>query len=375
MRRLHFIIGTQAELMKLFPVINAAKDRGFETRIISTGQNDLVSCPYLERARSVVDMDIRANTAKKKDASNYLGWFVGTARNGRKLLGEYFTDEMRSESLCVVHGDTLTTTMGAWMCKKLKLPYAHIESGLRSFNFLSPFPEEFDRLYGSSYSVMNFCPGKIHADYAQKRFKGQAVDTVYNTGIETLYDAVERIGDTRHPQQPSCPYFMFMLHRQENIMSADFVRRVAEKIMTMADAMACVFIYHEQTRAKMQEFGVFDDIAKHPNITLLPRQEYLDFVRLVLQTEFIATDGCGNQQEFYYLGKPYLILRTSVEKDTEGLGWNAKVFDNDFDGIPDFLGEYHNYTKPRVVPEVSPSKIIVDSVERWFDERERVRLV
>ena len=178
MKTLYFIIGTQAELMKLFKVINAARERGYVCKIISTGQNDLRSCPYLERAHAQVDMDITAKSAKKKDTSSYLGWFVGTARNGKKMLKEYFTPERRKDALCVVHGDTLTTTMGAWICKSLKLPYIHIESGLRSFNFLSPFPEEFDRLYGSTYSVMNFCPGKIHAEYAAKKFRGKAVDTV-----------------------------------------------------------------------------------------------------------------------------------------------------------------------------------------------------
>lgn len=368
MKTLYFIIGTQAELMKLFKVINAARDRGYRCKIISSGQNDLLSCPYLQRANAQVDIDITAQSAKKKDTSSYLGWLIGTARNGKKLLKAYFTPERRKEALCVVHGDTLTTTLGAWLCKSLKLPYVHIESGLRSFNFLSPFPEEFDRLYGSSYSVINFCPGKIHAEYAGKKFHGKAVDTVYNTGIETLYDAIEQIGDSCHPQQPQNPYFMFMLHRQENIMNKKFVVNVVQKISQMAHTMPCVFIYHEQTKNKMQEFGCFDMLAAHPGVTLLPRQNYLDFIRLVCHAEFIATDGCGNQQEFYYLGKPYLILRTAVEQNTEGLGWNAKVFGNDFEALPKFLTEYRSYIKPRVVPKVLPSTIVVDSVDEWFRE-------
>lgn len=171
MKTLYFIIGTQAELMKLFQVINAARNRGFACKIISTGQNDLLSCPYLEKAHAVVDMDIKSNGAKSKNTSSYLGWFFSTALHGRKVLKDYFTPERRKDALCVVHGDTLTTTMGAWICKSLKLPYIHIESGPRSHNFLSPFPEEFDRLYGSTYSVMNFCPGKIHAEYAGKKFR------------------------------------------------------------------------------------------------------------------------------------------------------------------------------------------------------------
>lgn len=84
--------------------------------------------------------------------------------NGKRQLSKYFTEERRKGALAIIHGDTLTTAMGAWICKTIKLPYVHIESGLRSFNFLSPFPEELDRLYGSSYSIVNFCPGKVHTD-------------------------------------------------------------------------------------------------------------------------------------------------------------------------------------------------------------------
>lgn len=366
MRELYFFVGTQAELMKLFQVINVARNRGVDCKIISTGQNELTSCPYLQKAHSTVDLDITKKRSKQKNATGYLGWFFSTARNGRKVLKEYFTPERRKNALCVVHGDTLTTTMGAWICKSLKLPYVHIESGPRSFNFLSPFPEEFDRLYGSTYSVMNFCPGEIHQQYAAKKFRGKAVDTIYNTGIETLYDALKENGDSRHNLQPDEKYFMFMLHRQENIMSRKFVCQIVCQIMKMADKMPCVFIYHQQTKDKMIEFGVFDTLANHPKVTLLPRQEYTDFIKLVNYAEFIATDGCGNQQEFYYLGKPYLILRTSVERNTEGLNWNAKVFGNDFDGIAGFLEEYPRYIKPRVVPKVLPSEIVVKEIENWF---------
>ena len=130
--------------------------------------------------------------------------------------------------------------------------------------------------------------------------------------------------------------------------------------------MSCVFIYHEQTKNKMEQFGVFDSLENHNNITILPRQEYCEFIKLVNYAEFIATDGCGNQQEFYYMGKPYLILRTSVEKNTEGLNWNAKVFEKDFEGVSKFIDEYHNYIKPRVTPEVLPSDIVVEQIKRLY---------
>lgn len=367
MRTLYFFIGTQAELMKLFKVIIKARDEGFECKIISTGQNDLLSFPFLKLSNSTVDIDITSNKANKKNTSGYLQWFINTCLNGRKIFNKFFTDEKRKDALAVVHGDTLTTVMGAWICKSIKLPYVHIESGPRSFNIFSPFPEEIDRLYGSTHSVMNFCPGKIHADYAQKKFKGEAIDTIYNTGIETLYYALNAIKRQKHIIQPKEKYFMFMLHRQENIMKKSFVIKIVKEIEKMANKMKCIFIYHEQTKMKMEQFGVFNKIKNHKNITVISRQSYLDFIKLVSYAEFIVTDGCGNQQEFYYLGKPYLILRTAVEKNTEGINWNAKIFNNDFDSMIEFMDDYVNYIKPAVVPKILPSTIIIDNIKRWYD--------
>ena len=320
-------------------------------------------------AHAKIDIDISVKKSEDKKTSNYISWFTNTSKNGKRILKEYFTQERRKDALCVVHGDTLTTTIGAWICKSLHLPYAHIESGLRSYNFFSPFPEEFDRLYGSTYSVMNFCPGKIHTEYAANRFSGLAIDTKYNTGIETLMDALSVNENTIHPDQPDEKYFMFMLHRQENIMNKKFVTNVVDQIINMSRKMTCVFIYHDQTKEKMIKYGVFDQIEACNSIKLLPRQSYYDFIKLVCHSEFITTDGCGNQQEFYYLGKPYLILRTSVEKDTEGLGWNAKVFNNDFNSMSTFLNDYHNYDKQPVIPRVLPSDIIAESFVSWFSNR------
>ena len=369
LRTIYFFVGTQAELMKLFAVINRTRDRGFICKIISSGQNDLLNCPYLKMAHAKIDIDISVKKSEDKKTSNYISWFTNTSKNGKRILKEYFTQERRKDALCVVHGDTLTTTIGAWICKSLHLPYAHIESGLRSYNFFSPFPEEFDRLYGSTYSVMNFCPGKIHTEYAANRFSGLAIDTKYNTGIETLMDALSVNENTIHPDQPDEKYFMFMLHRQENIMNKKFVTNVVDQIINMSRKMTCVFIYHDQTKEKMIKYGVFDQIEACNSIKLLPRQSYYDFIKLVCHSEFITTDGCGNQQEFYYLGKPYLILRTSVEKDTEGLGWNAKVFNNDFNSMSTFLNDYHNYDKQPVIPRVLPSDIIAESFVSWFSNR------
>lgn len=366
-RVLHFFIGTEAELMKLFPVIVEAKRRGYRCTLIANGQNDCRLSPFLALVGETdVTLDICAERPASKSSLHYILWMLRTARGGVPKIRAFIRGIPDAQHLMVVHGDTLSTAMGAWIARKSGLPYVHIESGLRSFNFLSPFPEELDRLYGSLHSVLNFCPGKAYAAYAAKRFRGEAVDTVYNTGMETLHYFVDDNGQSRHPQMPETPYFMFMIHRQENLLSRDFMVNTVEHVARLAEKMPCVFIYHQQSREAMEKFGVYGRLADHPQVTLLPRQGYGNFVRLVSQSQFVISDGCGNQQEFYYLGKPYLIMRTSVEESSEGLNHNAMVFGGEYGNIERFLTLYPQYTKPPIVPEAQPSRIILDSLDAYF---------
>ena len=104
---------------------------------------------------------------------------------------------------------------------------------------------------------------------------------------------------------------------------------------------------------------------------IVKRLPYCEFIDAVYKSEFVVADGCGNQQEFYYLGKPYLIMRTQVEEDSEGLGWNAKYFGSDFTQVENFVEEYHKYIKDEIWPEKMPSKIIVDELKSYFEEKKK----
>lgn len=368
MRELYFFIGTEAELMKVYPVILKARKQGYACFIISNGQNDISSSPFLRIANDgKIDLDISKYKPLKRTIPGYLKWIIRTIPYAMPKIKQFIGKG--DNKLLVVHGDTLSTAMGSFIARRLRIKYVHIESGLRSFNFLSPFPEEFDRLYSSKASEINFCPGSAYAEYADRAFKGKAVDTVYNTGIETLLDAIEKNKTSGFEIPYQGKYFMFMLHRQENLIHKSFIEKTVKEIAALSDKMHCIFIYHARTKEVMEEIGVFNLLKDHPNVTTLSLQTYENFISLVDKSEFVITDGCGNQQEFYYMGKPYLIMRTEVEKNSEGLGWNAKVFANDFKNIGRFLDEYVEYTKPPVQASELPSDIILRELDDYFRER------
>lgn len=366
MNILYFFIGTEAELMKMFKVIDRARQEGFACKIISNGQNIISESPFLPMTGGTIDIDLSKHASASKSSGGYLKWFIKTEREGVRILKREKEVHKKDHCLLVVHGDTLSTLMGARIAQRAHMDYVHVESGLRSFHWFSPFPEEIDRFFSSLHARINFCPKDSYADYAARRFKGEAVSTVYNTGIETLYYALEENEKNRVPRPMEEPYFVLAIHRQENLLNRKFMESTINQVLELSKKIRCMFIYHVQTYDALCKFGLWDRIQENANITIVKRLPYCEFINCVYHSEFIVADGCGNQQEFYYLGKPYLIMRTEVEEDSEGLGWNAVYFRNDFTRIVRFYDKYHEYVKPKVQPEVLPSEIIVDKLKAYL---------
>ena len=188
---LFFFLGTEAELMKMFKVISLARQEGFDCKIISNGQNIIKDSMFLPMTGGDIDIDISQHASKVKSATGYLKWFLKTEKAGKQVLKQMLKKYGKENCLLVVHGDTLTTLMGARIAYRIGMDYVHVESGPRSHHWFSPFPEEIDRYYSSLHSKINFCPKDDYATYAAQRFKGKAVSTVYNTGIETLHYAMD----------------------------------------------------------------------------------------------------------------------------------------------------------------------------------------
>ena len=364
MKKLYFFIGTEAELMKMFHVINEAQKRGYDCKIISNGQNDIKNSPYLEKVGGVIDVDLTKMMPEEKTAGSYLTWFLRTEKLGVRVMNK-IKQECCGDLIMIVHGDTLSTLMGARIAQKVKIDYMHVESGFRSHNWFSPFPEEIDRYFSSKKSVMNFCPKKEAAEYAARAFKGKAVNTEYNTGIEILLDALKEIDLESKPNPVGGKYFLVAIHRQENLMNGNFMKNTFEKIFEMSKNMKCVFIYHIQTENALKKFNLWDKFEECKNIIKIPRQDYVSFINYVIHSEFVMADGCGNQQEFYYLGQPYLIMRTAVEDDSEGLGSNAFCFKGDYSKIDEFVLHYKDYKKQRIIPKKMPSSIIMDEIDKY----------
>jgi UDP-N-acetylglucosamine 2-epimerase (non-hydrolysing) len=265
--------------------------------------------------------------------------------------------------IVLTHGDTFTTWLGALMGRLTGTRVMHVEAGLRSFNLLRPFPEELNRLITFRLAHYYACPG----DWAVanlRRYRGTKIDTVTNTQLDTLRFGLDHL-EGAEVELPDAGYVVASIHRYENIFKRERFDEIVRVLERVAERFRVLFILHPATRGQIEKFGYRERLERNPHIDLLPRLEYLPFLKAVTRSEFVVTDGGGNQEELSYLGKPVLILRNETER-REGIGANALVATSLDDAVvDDFVAGYTRYRTHPTLPSGSPAATIVD----WLAER------
>ncbi len=359
-----FFIGTEAELIKLFPIIRIMEDRGIGYVLIASGQNSFMKSRVLGFANNYrVDIILSNEMSIKKNAVGLLQWYIKTRKKARKMMEERFDKQLLRNKIMIVHGDTVSSVMGAYLGKHFGMRVAHVEAGLRSFHWLNPFPEEIDRMLVSRIATIHFAPGiKPYNNLSKKNY-------VFNTLNNTLIDSLSYADSVECDNQIvnrliGTDYFVLVLHRQENIHNTALVKAVIKEAERVASYFKCVLLLHKITEVKLKEMNVLKSIREDERFILLPRMDYFNFMKLLKGSQFVITDGGSNQEELSYMGKPSFILRKTTERD-DGLGKNA-VISGDKDPIEAmrlFVSHYHNYeTDFTSVNSKSPSEMIIDKL-------------
>lgn len=354
MDKIYYLIGTEAEFIKLFPIMKEMEKRGQEYKIIATGQNDIEKSSlfkFLNREEA----DFKLKTAHNKNAFSFLCWLIKTFFG----LISIFKKIKNDRGYLIVHGDTCSTLLGGIVGKIYKFKICHVEAGLRSFKLTSPFPEEINRRIVSKLADINFCQDEVAVKNLEKE-KGIKINTEYNTLIDSLNFVLDlpKKDLEIYKKLENQKYCVFVYHRQENVYNKQKIKDIVDLIIETSEKIKCVFLLHKITKIELEKNGLLEKLQNNKNIILQERMNYEDFMQLFSDAEFVITDGGSNQEELYYLGKPAVILRKYTERK-EGLGKNILLCDHDFDKIRQFINNYQNYKKD-IVESENPSKIIVD---------------
>jgi UDP-N-acetylglucosamine 2-epimerase (non-hydrolysing) len=357
---IHIIIGTKAQLVKMAPVMVHLMNRNVQYNFIYTGQHRATIEEML------IDFGVKQpdiTLYEGKDITSIFHMLIWTFR----LI--YMTLLKKKEIFCndkngivLVHGDTLSTILGAVMGKIAGLKIGHVESGLRSFNLFHPFPEEITRVLTFRLSDVLFCPGEWAIDNVAHLNK-----TRINTIENTLYDSIS-LWDKRCNRSdhiPEYPFILVSLHRFENIFNRKNLELVVDIVENISSYHKIIFILHKPTEKKLKQMSFFDRLKNNPSIEFRERYNHSDFISLLKSCLFVVTDGGSLQEETDYFGIPCLLLRKATER-REGLGSNVVVSNYDLDIIENFCKKYHHFKKDVKKVETSPSQLISDELQRYY---------
>ena len=214
--------------------------------------------------------------------------------------------------LVMVYGDTNSTLAGALAARKLNIPVAHVEAGLRSFKMT--MPEEINRILTDRISDLLFCPtDKAVSNLENESFRQfncqifQVGDVMYDSALfyasraEEKSDVINRLGLAHKP------FVLCTIHRQENTDDLHNLHSIISGLNSLSHETTVILPLHPRTRKIMQQQDIITGFE-----TIEP-VGYFDIVRLLKNCQLVITDSGGMQKEAYFFGKYCLTLRDETE--------------------------------------------------------------
>ena len=209
----------------------------------------------------------------------------------------------------LVYGDTDSTLAGALAARKLHIPVAHVEAGLRSFN--EAMPEEINRILTDRVSELLFCPSETAANHLHDEGRLSDGARIVMSG-DVMKDAARRF--TPLMKAPAAPlpdrFLLCTFHRAENVDNPIVLRQLLTALEEVCQRIPVVCPLHPHTRKSMETAG--HPVEKSP-IRFIRPVGYLEMLYLLSHSSLVLTDSGGLQKEAYYMGKHCVTLRNETE--------------------------------------------------------------
>ncbi|MCL5883932.1 MAG: UDP-N-acetylglucosamine 2-epimerase (non-hydrolyzing) [Deltaproteobacteria bacterium] len=228
--------------------------------------------------------------------------------------------------LVIVVGDVNSTLACSVVAKKLTIPVAHVEAGLRSFDL--SMPEEINRMVTDAISDWFFVTEESGVNNLLR--EGKAPERIYQVGhvmVDNLLYQFKRINEMNADCFAVSPlkklagkYFFMTLHRPSNVDNREIFLGITEAINDLACDREVFFPVHPRTRGKMEEFG----LRMSERVHLLPPLGFRESLFLWKDAEVVLTDSGGLQEETTALGIPCVTIRENTERPiTVEMGTNV----------------------------------------------------
>ena len=301
-KRILIAVGTRPEAVKMAPVVLALKSQPWaDVRVLATAQHRQMLDQIHAFFGIVPDRDL--DMMRPNQTLSDLTARMIVAMD--PVLAEEAPD------LVLAQGDTTSVMVTALASFYRKIPFGHVEAGLRTGDVRNPFPEEMNRVLIGRMAELHFAPTEGSAANLRKEGLTDGVHVTGNTVIDALLWAAERVDTAPFLPPTGKKLVLVTAHRREN--HGEPLENVCAALRDIADRGDVKILYpvHPNPNVRNVAHRV---LSNHDAIELVDPLDYPKMVAAMHACTLILTDSGGVQEEAPSLGKPVLVLRTTTER-------------------------------------------------------------
>jgi len=306
LKKISIVLGTRPEIIKLAELIKILKSKkDIETEIIFTGQHydyNMYRVFMEELALPKPNINLGINGGSNAEQVSAM----------LKILSRHFSKN--HADIVVAQGDTNSVLAAAMAAYYSGIRFAHVEAGLRSFDW--KMPEEANRVLADQLSSLAFAPTKVSEGHLKKGgCRKEAIYLTGNTIVEAVEKNLESSGKSKILEKfglEAEKYAVLTAHRQEYV---DKKENLEELLFALEKISAkIVFPAHPRTIKNLKKFGLRDKANKIKNLQIAEPVGYFDFLQLASNSMFLLSDSGGIQEEASVYKKWVIVLRDNTER-------------------------------------------------------------
>jgi UDP-GlcNAc3NAcA epimerase len=339
--RIVTVIGNRPQFVKAAAVSHRLRD-GHDEVLVHTGQHhdDELSQIF------VSELDV---PAPERELGIHGGSNV--SQTSRMLAALEPVLETERPDAVLVYGDTNSTLAGALAAAQSRIPVAHVEAGMRSFD--RTMPEELNRVVTDHLSSLLLAPSETAVENLVREGAAGEVLLVGDVMVDVANLIAPRARARTDALEPwgvaEGEYLLVTAHRAGNVDDPVRLGRLVDLLLAMPGPIALPL--HPRTRARLETGGLLGRLEQAPAVRIGQPVGYLEFAALLHHSRAVLTDSGGVQKEAYLAGVRCVTLRDTTEwVETVAAGWNtlvdldpaaaAKALETPLPGVrPDLYGD------------------------------------
>lgn len=307
-KTVHLIAAARPNFMKVAPVYRLlAREAWCQPLFIHTGQHyDASMSDVFLKDLELPEPDIHLGIGSGSHAEQTGGVMTAYERVCIDTPPDYV----------LVVGDVNSTLACTLAAKKLCLPVAHLEAGLRSWD--RRMPEEINRIVTDALADLLWTPSAdADANLLREGVPPERISRVGNImmdAFELMRPKIEAEHTADGLELAAGEFGVVTLHRPSNVDAAETLAFIVDRLVAASRRLPLVFSLHPRTAQRLVQFGLMERLVTAESIRLSEPMGYVRFMSLVKDARLVITDSGGVQGETSYLGIPCITLRENTEQ-------------------------------------------------------------